>query len=64
MKIACKVFGKPGLVVGYAPGKKNRPLAIVITEGMLKPVRLKDIELVNVPDDLTAKVVPLKKDKA
>ena len=52
MKIPCKVNGKPALVVGYAPGKKNRPLAIVISEGMLKPVRLKDIELDELPEQL------------
>jgi hypothetical protein len=45
MKIFCHVHGKQAVVVGYAPGRKGRPMAIVITEGKLKPVRLKDIVL-------------------
>jgi hypothetical protein len=45
MKIFCKVHGKSAVVVGYAPGRKGRPMAIVIVDGKLKDVRLKDIEL-------------------
>lgn len=47
------------MIVGYAPGRKGRPLAIVVTKGQLKSVRLKDIDLENVPQDL-GKVVKFK----
>ena len=60
MKIPCKVNAKPALVVGYAPGRKGRPMVIVITEGHLKAIRLKDIELGELPEQLSAKVVKLK----
>lgn len=59
MKILCKVAGKPAMIVGYAPGRKNRPVAIVITQGELRSVRLKDIDLTDVPQDL-GKVVKMK----
>lgn len=45
MKIFCTVHGKDAVVVGYAPGRKGRPKAIVITEGKLVDVRLKDVVL-------------------
>jgi hypothetical protein len=60
VKIPCKVNSKSALVVGYAPGRKGRPMAIVITEGMLRAVRLKDIILGELPDQLSAKVVKIK----
>ena len=52
MKILCKVNGKPAMIVGFGPGRKGRPVVIVITQGQLKSVRLKDIDLDNVPQDL------------
>ena len=45
MKVFCNVNGKHALIVGYGPGRKGRPMAIVITEGKLKAIRLKDIDL-------------------
>lgn len=45
MKIACKVQDKPALVVGYAPGKKGNPMAIVICDGKMKAVKLRHIDL-------------------
>lgn len=45
MKIPCRVYGYHATVVGYSQGRKNKPLAIVITQGKLIAVRLKDIEL-------------------
>lgn len=45
MKIFCTVHGKDAVVVGYAPGRKGRPKAIVIIEGKLVDVRLKDVVL-------------------
>lgn len=45
MKVFCKVHGKDAVIAGYAPGKKGRIMAVVITEGALKAVRLKDIVL-------------------
>lgn len=45
MKVWCKVRGQPAVVVGYAPAPKGKVLAIVISKGQLKAVRLKDIKL-------------------
>lgn len=45
MKIFCQVNGKQAVVVGYGPGRKGKVRAIVITEGVLKDVALKDIVL-------------------
>ena len=59
MKILCKVHGKPAMIVGYGPGKKGRPVVIVITQGQLKAVRLKDVNLADLPQDL-GKVVELR----
>jgi hypothetical protein len=67
MKIFCKVWGKPAVIVGYGPGRKGKTMAIVITEGMIVAVRLKDVELTELPDLLKAKdnkVVPITKKEA
>ncbi len=45
MKIICVVRGKPAVIVGYVNGKKNRPMAIVLSDGKLDSVRLKDVKL-------------------
>jgi hypothetical protein len=50
--IVCKVHGSDAMIVGYAPGKKGRPMAIIITQGILKAVRLRDIDLGDLPGDL------------
>lgn len=63
MKLPCKVNGQPAMVVGYANAKRSKIWAIVITQGELRSVRLRDIELLNVPEEL-GKVVPLTKPKA
>jgi len=62
MRIPCRAFGKPAFIVGYAPGRKGRPMAIVITEGGLKAIRLKDVELGDLPEELglTGKVLKMK----
>ena len=57
MKIFCQVHGKPAVVVGYAPGRKGRPRAIVIASGKLQDVALKDIIL-----DSNLRELPLKKE--
>jgi hypothetical protein len=54
MKILCKVGGKLAMITGYCPDKHGRPQAVVITEGKLKAVRLRDLELMNVPPELEA----------
>jgi hypothetical protein len=59
MKILCTVNNSPAVIVGFAPGRKGRPMVVVVTQGQLKSVRLKDIDLENVPNDL-GKVVKLK----
>lgn len=56
MKIFCTVNGKPAVVVGYGPGRKGRPIAIVITEGQLKATRLKEVVL-DKPDE----IIPLRR---
>lgn len=64
MRIACKVHGKPAMVVGYVNAPKGgKPLAIVITKGKLVSVRLKDIDLGDMPEalGLSADVVALRK---
>lgn len=43
MKIFCHINGKQGVVVGYGPGRKGRPMAIVLVNGQLKAMRLKDV---------------------
>lgn len=63
MKLSCKVNGRPAMIVGYANAKRSKVWAIVITQGELRPVRLRDIELLNVPEEL-GKVVPLPKANA
>jgi hypothetical protein len=45
MKIFCRVNGKQAVIVGYGPGRKGRPRAIVIANGKIQDVALKDIEL-------------------
>ena len=45
VKIFCQVHGKSAMIVGYGPGRKGKPVAIVISGGVLKSVRLKDIIL-------------------
>jgi hypothetical protein len=62
VRIDCKVNGKPAVVVGYAPGQKMRPIAIVICDGELKGVKLKDLDLGDLPDQLgVGKLVKLPK---
>ena len=45
MKVFCNVHGKPAVIVGYGPGRKGKIRAIVITEGVMKDVALKEIVL-------------------
>jgi len=52
VKLACKVRGHNAMIVGYATAKRARVYAIVITQGQLCPVRLRDIELLTVPEGL------------
>jgi hypothetical protein len=59
VKILCTVHAKPALVVGFGPGKKGRPMVMVITDGQLKAVRLKDVILDDIPEALRASVVPM-----
>ena len=55
MKLPCKVRDKAALIVGYAQSKRSKVMAIVICEGELRAFRLKDIELVGVPECLQKK---------
>jgi hypothetical protein len=53
--IACRVGNHPALIVGYAPGRKGKVRAVVITQGVLKDVSLKNIQLVeDLPPELRA----------
>ena len=63
MKIPCRVAGAAALIVGYAPGRKGKPLAVVITEGALRAVRLKDIELGELPEALQGRIVKMPEKK-
>ena len=42
------------MVVGYGPSKRGKVRAIIISEGQLKEVGLKDIELEELPPELKA----------
>lgn len=57
MKIYCHVNNQQAVVVGYGPGRKGRPMAIVLVAGRLKAVRLKDV----VVDPPTDSVVPMRR---
>lgn len=63
MKIFCQVHGKQAVVVGYGPGRKGRPRAIVISEGTLKDVALKDIVLDSAQEGFELKVLPRREQK-
>ena len=54
MKIPCLVNGKAAIIVGFGPGRKGRPMAMVITQGAMKAVRLKDIILEELPEQLAS----------
>lgn len=45
VKIFCHVNNKPAVIVGYGPGRKGRIRAIVISEGKMKDVALRDVVL-------------------
>ena len=53
MRLPCTVKGKTAFIVGYCPGSKGRVHAIVVCEARLRAVRLKDIELGEVPPALS-----------
>ena len=47
MRILVKLkSGEEGIVVGYAPGKKGRVLAIVVVDAKLREVKLRNLELI------------------
>lgn len=50
MKLLCKVNKKPALIIGFCQGHKSKVQAVVITNGRLESVALKDIELNELPD--------------
>lgn len=54
-ELRCKVDGHNAVIVGYGPGPRGVPKAIVIVSGELKAVKLKHIELLGLPDDLRPK---------
>jgi hypothetical protein len=64
VKLACEVNGKTAVIVGYATRKRSKIMAIVVCDGELRSIRLHDIKLVNLPDELRRSdltVVPLPK---
>lgn len=60
MKILCTVNGKSAVIVGYGPGRKGKLRAVVITEGKLKDVGLKEIELEGFEKVLPENIEPLR----
>lgn len=47
MKLLVKLkTGEEGLVVGYGPGRKGTPVAIVAVDGKIRPVKLRTLKLV------------------
>lgn len=43
--IATLKSGEEGMIVGYAPGKKGQPVAIILIDQKLRAVRLRNIEI-------------------
>jgi hypothetical protein len=58
VKILCKVGAELAMITGYCPDKHGRPQAVVVCAGKLKAVRLRDVELLNVPPELERKTKP------
>lgn len=56
MMILVKVNGKDGAIIGYGPGERGQPKAIVVIDGGILAVALSDIELVSAPKKLQRKV--------
>lgn len=52
MRLLVKVHGQESVIVGYGPGTAGQPKAIVILDGQLHAVELKDIELQRLPKQL------------
>jgi hypothetical protein len=46
MNLLVKVRGEDAIIVGFAPGKKGRTLAVCVIDRKLRVVKLRDIELV------------------
>lgn len=59
MKILCKVNKKAALIVGFAQGHKSKTFAVVICEGKMQSVALKDIELNELPEALSPLTAPV-----
>ena len=49
------------MIVGYGPGRKGKIRAIIIVEGKLKDVALKDIDLGSFEKELPENVEPMPK---
>ena len=67
MRLFVKVNNQDTVIVGYGPGIAGQPKAIVILDGALHAVELKDVELQRLPKPLRRKhrrrnIVPLKKE--
>jgi hypothetical protein len=60
VKIACKVAGNEATVVGYCPGKKGKIYAIVISNGKLMSVALKNVELPELPSLRPSEVLKMR----
>ena len=52
MLLLVRHLGQDGAVVGYAPGPKGVPLAVVVTSGKLVYAKLEDLELLQLPRKL------------
>lgn len=47
MKLLVKLkTGEEGFIAGYAPGRKGRPLAVVVVDEKLRAVKLRSLELI------------------
>ena len=58
-QIVCNVKGHTALIVGYCQGKRGKVRAIVLTQGHLEDVALKECNLQDVPAELSPSVVDL-----
>jgi len=60
MKLLGTVKGQTAMIVGYCQGKRGKVRAIVITQGQLKDVGLKEFKLNDIPKEFNPSVVQLK----
>lgn len=62
MTFFVKVNGKEGFIIGYGPGPKGEPRAIVVMDNKLKAVPLAEIELAKMPKKIRKQLAEMAED--